>query len=221
MVSGVTSPPSSAPLPARERRKAETRGALLDAAFELCAERGLDGPSIDDIAARAGFTKGAFYANFASKQDLFMAMIDERFTAVTEALGEAVAGNDPVNEAAAAAIRFIRTVNSVPGGATLFFQFVAFAGRHEEFKRRFDERYGELHVRVVEILGRWSDEFDERPELPVEQVATMVSAMGNGFLLEQQIDPSLRDELHGTMLAIFFRGLQAVSAGWEPEREGS
>jgi AcrR family transcriptional regulator len=207
-------------MPARQRRKAETRTALIEAAFELCATRGLDGPTIDEIAAHAGFTKGAFYAHFASKQDLFMAMTDERFTAVTDALAKAVAGNDPVDEAAAAALRFIRTVNEAPGGARLFFQFVAFAGRHEEFKRRFDERYGILHQHIVEILAIWAPDF-EPPVLPLDQVASLVSSMANGFLLEQQIDPDLPDELHGTMLAIFFRGLQAVSAGWEPESKGA
>jgi AcrR family transcriptional regulator len=204
----------------RERRKAETRAALLSAAFVLCAEQGLEGPSIDDIAAKAGFTKGAFYASFESKQDLFMAMLDDRFAPVIAALDETLAGDDPAAEAVDAANAFLRAVNDAPGGPGLFFQFVAFAVRDDGFRRRFAERYDSLHQRVTDIYARWTRDFPERPAVPLEQIAMMSCAISNGFLLEQRIDPSLDDELHGWMHAIFFRGIQAVTAGWEPMGPG-
>jgi AcrR family transcriptional regulator len=201
----------------RERRKAKTRAALLDAAFTLCAERGLEGPSIDEIAARAGFTKGAFYASFESKQDLFMAMIDDRFAPVIAALDETLAGEDPATEALDAANAFLRAVNDAPGGPGLFFQFVAFAVRDEGFRGRFAERYASLHQRVTDIYAHWTRDFPMRPAVPLDQIAMMSCAISNGFLLEQRIDPSLDDGLHGAMHAIFFRGIQAVTAGWEPD----
>jgi AcrR family transcriptional regulator len=57
---------------ARER----TRTQLLDAAEVLVAERGVASASLDEIASAAGHTKGAIYANFASKDDLLLALID-------------------------------------------------------------------------------------------------------------------------------------------------
>jgi AcrR family transcriptional regulator len=209
-----TTPQNSNPSP-RERRKAETRTALLGAAFALCSERGLEGPSIDEIAAQAGFTKGAFYAHFESKQDLFMAMVDERFAAVLSALDATLAGDDPEAEGMAAAAAFIRTVNGAPGGPGLFFQFVAFAVRDEDFRVRFAERYESLLGRITDIYARWTRDLPE-PAIPLDQLALATCAIGNGFLLEQLVDPSLDDELYGAMLAVFFRGVQAVTAGWEP-----
>lgn len=63
--------------PASARRSA-TRAKLLEAAFEVFAEKGLHGASVDDLAAAAGFTKGALYSNFATKEQLFGAVIDEQ-----------------------------------------------------------------------------------------------------------------------------------------------
>lgn len=59
-------------------RRTATRAKLLEAAFEVFAEKGLHGASVDDLAAAAGFTKGALYSNFATKEELFGAVIDEQ-----------------------------------------------------------------------------------------------------------------------------------------------
>lgn len=56
----------------RAEKQAQTRDALLDAAIDLFIERGAEATSIEDIVARAGFTRGAFYSNFASKDELFL-----------------------------------------------------------------------------------------------------------------------------------------------------
>ena len=64
------------PRPSRQERRARTRAALLDAAERLWAERGIRGASLDEIAARAGLTKGAVYSNFASKAELVLESTD-------------------------------------------------------------------------------------------------------------------------------------------------
>src|SRR5579862_9036589 len=69
-----------------ERRRAMTRQYLLDAAAIVFAREGFHGATLDDIAALAGFSKGAVYSNFKSKDDLFLALLDQsidRWYAVT------------------------------------------------------------------------------------------------------------------------------------------
>lgn len=56
-------------------RRARTRERLLDAAFEVFAESGLAAASVEQIAERAGFTRGAFYSNFSTKEELFLALM--------------------------------------------------------------------------------------------------------------------------------------------------
>src|SRR6201988_1036651 len=60
----------------RERRLEHTRSLLLDAAGEVFAEKGFMAASLDDIASAAGYTKGAIYKHFATKEDLFLEVSD-------------------------------------------------------------------------------------------------------------------------------------------------
>src|SRR3954451_24609908 len=60
----------------RERRLEHTRSLLLDAAEDVFAEKGFTPATLDDIAGVAGYTKGAIYKHFATKQDLFLAVSD-------------------------------------------------------------------------------------------------------------------------------------------------
>ena len=70
-----------------KRRRSATRARLLDGALEVFAERGFHGASVEDICERAGFTRGAFYSNFGSKDELVLAL----FQATTDRLLEQIA----------------------------------------------------------------------------------------------------------------------------------
>ncbi|MFV0459761.1 MAG: TetR/AcrR family transcriptional regulator [Actinomycetales bacterium] len=59
-------------------RRARTRDRLLDAAISAFAERGVLGSSVEELCERAGFTRGAFYSNFATKDDLCIALIERQ-----------------------------------------------------------------------------------------------------------------------------------------------
>ena len=61
-----------------ERRREMTRRHLLEAAAVVFAAKGFHGATLDEVAAAAGFTKGAVYSNFKSKDDLFLALLDDR-----------------------------------------------------------------------------------------------------------------------------------------------
>lgn len=88
------------------RSRENTRARLLDAAAQVFAEVGLDGASVEAVCERAGFTRGAFYSNFASKDELFLmlagAVAAQRISAVRArveemtAAGALAAGCNPV-----------------------------------------------------------------------------------------------------------------------------
>ncbi len=69
-----------------ERRRQQTREHLLAAAAEVFAERGFHGASLDEVAAVAGFTKGAVYSNFKNKEDLFLALFKANYEQEMQAL---------------------------------------------------------------------------------------------------------------------------------------
>src|SRR5204863_8108394 len=62
----------------RKERQAETRARLLEAAEQVFLRRGLGGSSVEEIAAEAGFTRGAFYSNFKSKEEVFVELLHVR-----------------------------------------------------------------------------------------------------------------------------------------------
>src|SRR5699024_3701144 len=62
------------------RRRAETRQRLMDAAYEVFAEYSIRDAPTELICDRAGFTRGAFYSNFSSKEDLFLAVFDQQLS---------------------------------------------------------------------------------------------------------------------------------------------
>ncbi|CAH0157990.1 TetR/AcrR family transcriptional regulator [Microbacterium foliorum] len=88
------------------RSRENTRVRLLDAAAQLFAEVGLDGASVEAVCDRAGFTRGAFYSNFDSKDELFLmlagSVAEQRINAVRRRVAEIAAdgglseGCDPV-----------------------------------------------------------------------------------------------------------------------------
>lgn len=77
---------------ATSRRREATRQKLLDAAAQVFAEVGLAAASVEAICERAGFTRGAFYSNFESKDELFLELVGkvalERVAAVRDRVGE-------------------------------------------------------------------------------------------------------------------------------------
>jgi AcrR family transcriptional regulator len=196
--------------------RAETRARLIAAAGEAFAERGLQDVSIDELARRAGFTKGAFYANFKSKEELFLTMLDEHFAAEIERMDRALAGSgDPGEEARHAAAAFTQYVFADSEWPTLYFQFAAQAARDEEFREELATRSRAMRAKMVEILRRWSAG-EKEPPLPLEDLSAMIDFMASGFILERTVDPDIPEEMFATMMGVFVLGVRAMAEGWEP-----
>ncbi|QZY50708.1 TetR/AcrR family transcriptional regulator [Leucobacter tenebrionis] len=71
--------PGSGSDPAPSARRRETRNRLLDAAAEVFTEAGLQGATVEQVCSRAGFSRGAFYSNFSSKEELFLAALQHQY----------------------------------------------------------------------------------------------------------------------------------------------
>src|ERR1039458_504804 len=91
--------------------RAETRVRLLQAAGEVFPKHGYDRASLDDVAAAAGLTKGAVYSSFASKDELFYALmrerIDERLALVAAAVDRQTTLEDSTRDAGAGLVELI------------------------------------------------------------------------------------------------------------------
>lgn len=81
--------------PVATARRHATRERLLDAAFEVFAEQGVHASTVEQIAERAGFTRGAFYSNFTTKEELFVALMEREDGVRLAALEEKFAALAP------------------------------------------------------------------------------------------------------------------------------
>jgi AcrR family transcriptional regulator len=200
----------------RKERQVDTRISLLRSAARLFSKRGMEGTSVEEIAAEAGYTKGAFYANFKSKEELFLTMLDEHFAAEIERMDRALAGSgDPGEEARHAAAAFTDYVFADSEWPVLYFQFAAQAARDEEFREELATRSQAMRAKMVEILRRWSAG-EKEPPLPLEDLSAMIDFMASGFILERTVDPDIPEEMFATMMGVFVLGVRAMAEGWEP-----
>jgi AcrR family transcriptional regulator len=198
----------------RKEKQAATRAALMRSAATVAARRGLERASIDEVAEGAGFTKGAFYANFKSKEELFLAMLDEHFADRLAELDRALAsGEEPAEQARRAGVDLMRAIAADPEWERLFFEFTVHAVRDPAFRRELVARQRAMRERVAELLERRVRELGIEPAVAPAQVAAMSFAMVNGVALERLLEPeAVPDELLPTMMAAFFSGLPALAA---------
>jgi AcrR family transcriptional regulator len=197
----------------RKESQAHTRECLMNSAAKLFAQRGLQHASIEDLAEDAGFTKGAFYANFKNKEELFLAMLDERFSERAEEIERVVRGEGTdAEKAVRAGADFAAMLHADPEWQRLFFEFSAYAVRDDDFRQELLTRYRWLQDRVAAVLRENKTELEMHDVLDPEHVALITSMMANGFALEKLLaGDSVPDELYGTMLMVFFAGLKALA----------
>ena len=203
----------------RKESQARTRSKLMEAAGKVFACRGLERATVDEVAGEAGYTKGAFYANFKSKEELFLAMLDERFSQRLEEIDRVLESGAPVAEQARqAGMDFSEYVAADPEWSRLFFEFAVQAMRDEEFRQELVTRHRTIRARIADGLAAHTDTIGGTPPIPVEQVAMMTYAMADGFALARLLEPEdAPEDLFATMLAIFFTGLATMTREAAPQ----
>jgi AcrR family transcriptional regulator len=151
----------------RAERRAHTRAALLESAGRVIAQRGFHGASIEAITAQAGYTGGAFYSNFESKQDLFAALLQER---VFKVWGEILTANATPGRPTARQIGEISAaMNRHPDSRwviQLWLELMANAGRDERFRRIAAELWRAGRALSSSLLSAAYDATGREPPAP-------------------------------------------------------
>lgn len=202
----------------RAAKNAATMRALLDAASETFAECGFEAASMDQIAARAGLTKGALYYRFPSKQELFLALLDDRCAAHVRRFDASLAEDparmgDPADVAA-------RLADALSGSwPRLFLEFVSHSSRDSRHRRELRTRMARLRKAVAAGIDRGAREAEI--ELPVEAsvLALAVIILASGWAVERLADPrGISQELLAELLGFLFAGAAVRGSGRDPAR---
>jgi AcrR family transcriptional regulator len=180
--------------PTRAERQAHTRSELVDAAERLFTAQGFHDTSIDAVAAEAGFTKGAVYSNFASKEDLFLAVYERRVDARVAEIEAILEAAPTLREGVERTIPGNRGRPEIDDGwMAVFFEFWAHALRHPQLR----ERFAAQHRRIIDVLAAALRDSGLRLPDDPRKLATARYAMQLGLQLERLTQPDLVDERLG------------------------
>jgi AcrR family transcriptional regulator len=200
----------------RAERQAQTRTDLIDAAEEQFTANGFHATSLDAVADAAGYTKGAVYSNFSSKEDLFFAVYERRVDRHLEHVGSLFESAD---DAAEGILRVVVAVSDLrrrraDGWMATFLEFWTHVLRHPEHRARF----GAAHQRAISpfetALERFAAQQGLRLAIPPHQLAVAMFAMENGIGLERLTDPGIVDaDLPVRLLELLFGALAPNGGG--------
>jgi AcrR family transcriptional regulator len=177
-----------------QERSDATRARLIRAAEKIFARDGFEAAKLEEIAAEAGYTRGAFYANFDSKEDLFFALLEGEISSrinTVEQLTRSV--HDP--EAKLRAFReFFLTICQDRRWSLLALEFKLFAVRHPEVKARLAAMNRRLVKPRIGILRDIIEGTGRKLPIPPTALAISLSAVTNALGLEHMLDRSLMPE---------------------------
>ena len=183
----------------RAERREQTRDDLIAAADRRFVQGGFHATSLDQIAADAGYTKGAVYSNFASKEDLFFAVYERRAARMVAEMERQLA-DDPQAGLDRISADTTGRVNRDDGWLATFFEFWAHAIRHPELRARFAAIHRRLQEPVAGALERVAAARGvELPEAALP-LAVASGAMQIGLALERLTQPEIVDKELGAWM---------------------
>jgi AcrR family transcriptional regulator len=198
---------------AARAERSNARERLLGAAAKVFAERGYRAASIDDIAAAAGFSKGAVYWHFQSKEDLLHTLIDERLRDPTEAMLTRMAEAPPeVDAGAEVGGRFMELLSGDPDFVLLANEYWALAARDPKLRKRYADTERARRDALAQAL-QVRQEHRGTPEvgIPTEEAATAFLALASGLAMARLIDPdAVPDHLYGEIVGLVYQGAVAM-----------
>jgi AcrR family transcriptional regulator len=196
---------------AREQGRAG-RDELLAAALQVFASRGYRQAGVDEIAAAAGYSKGALYWHFSGKEDLLSALLEERIDAPTREMVALLESAPPERDMSVEASReFARRLSRQRDAVLLEREYWSLAIRDPELRARYAERQTELRGALAGALeARMRHLGTPDVPMPAEDVARIVMSIIGGLTVDELIEPgSVPPELLGETLALVYAGLVA------------
>jgi AcrR family transcriptional regulator len=167
----------------REESRALTREKLLDAAALAFARHGYGGASVDTISESAGFSKGAFYSNFASKEAIFIELLRRHMVREAEELRKLLDVEGGFEGTIAALSRWFETMNQDADWALLSMELQLQASRAESVAAACDELIRDHRARLGALVEDLFAAAGKALPCPADDVASLFIAIGHGMVL--------------------------------------
>ena len=184
----------------KHQQKTEaTRRKLLRAALRVFSRDGFERSRLEDIASEAGHTRGAFYANFATKEDLFIALLEQQAAKRVAKISEAFETKEP-GERLCAMRDFYLSRAKDRQWTMLTLEFKLYALRHSKHRAQLAAAHQRIRDSFhVELMSR----IRPMPQLNAEadkHAKVLLEVIWSGLVLEHAYDPKRISAEEVTML---------------------
>ncbi len=197
----------------RDEARQLTRERLLDAASEVFKRQGYNGASLDAVAEAAGYTKGAVYSNFATKAELFMALL-QRYAARVAAAQEAQLEDGTLEDFIDELDKTLeQQTRSDPEWVLLQLEFFLAAARDPAIRARYLEGSEEGRRETGKVIDAKLKEIGAKSTFNGEEIGVLVNALATGLALNFYLEPEAMDA------RLFVRAVR-VLCGFDPNRPG-
>jgi AcrR family transcriptional regulator len=195
-----------------ERRREMTREHLLRAAAQVFTERGFHSATLDEVAAVAGFTKGAVYSNFRNKEDLFLAVLGWIYDQEMDALRQTLRSSETPSESRLSDFADLVRRQGVAAGAdwsVLYEEFHLYALRNAAAREKLAELDRQDIEEVARVIEEERKRLGFRPLESATDAARIVIALMRGVGMMRCLDPELAndEQFLPTVMAFMARGL--------------
>jgi len=202
-----------------ERRRELTRQHLLEAAAIVFARDGFHGATLDAVASLAGFTKGAVYSNFKSKEDLFLALFEERIERQFALTAEVLESGPHERVDQFPRIRTLLHAMLLGDDSfqALYLEFVLYARRNPAARDRLIASERSERALIESLIEREHGSVGgDRPH-PTRMLAEFSRAVFNGLAMTRLVDPeAVTEETIDTTLDMLYEAM-----GTRPPDDGS
>ncbi|MGH9920497.1 MAG: TetR/AcrR family transcriptional regulator [Nitrososphaerales archaeon] len=179
-----------------ERRRQQTSDYLLRAAEQVFAERGFNGASLDEVAAVAGFTKGAVYSNFKNKEDLFLALLESRYAEELQQVRATLESTEGGSKAHLGDFAALMREQYETGEAwtMLDLEFCLYAMRNPAAREKLAAFRRMDADSIAQIIEAEREKQNIETREPAHHAARIVVALMRGVGIMRLIDPETVDE---------------------------
>ncbi|NMM10822.1 MAG: TetR/AcrR family transcriptional regulator [Polaromonas sp.] len=195
----------------REESQAQTRERLIETAQHLFVLHGYGATSIRDIADKAGYSQGAFYSNFSSKEDVLLEFLRQHMEAEATQLSNVMDSDERTPEQMLAELEaWASTLNHDADWCMLSIELQLHANRSQTFAIEYQKVWDEHRSEIGSVVSKLFAKLGRTPPAEPDELAAAFMALTHGLALQRV---TTRPDPSGRLIMVFLHGLIA-SAGF-------
>jgi AcrR family transcriptional regulator len=179
-------------------RTEETQTKILDAAQAIFSEQGFEKTQLEEVASRAGYTRGAIYAHYSSKEDLFLALMERRVLPKMTAIRRLIEAEPEVGKRPEIFRRWLSSQMSDHAWGILMLEFKLYALRRPESRERLQQTYDLIFKSTGDdLVGLlFGSDLDKASRAAADRRLAVMGAIVSAVILESSFRPKLLSRQH-------------------------